>query len=858
MSPSIDQHTYGRVRQAVLLGLFTGTGVGVGHLLSGLPGIELMSTVAALAGLALGPVGGATVGVAAQFLYSVSSPFGLPVPLLLAAQLLGMAIAGMLGGLIRPAVRRRRTSIAVATAAVAGAMAALVFDLLTNLAIVVVFAMPLRAVLAGGAVIATMHVAMVAVAWGVLLPLLADRLARLRRGGPQAVGIALALMASTAAAAPPPGVETAAADSSGMAPADSSMVVAADSLRVAVVDTLSHAASDSLVQTAVDSLATAADDRRAELPEGVPDDWTLPLWEPFFVSLQEHLERRTTWLHVRDGGPGGAAMIIDEPSSDLTLPVWRDGVPLGVGHRWLDDAESVPLAGRVVRTARGWHDGRLGGVIDLTPQDVSPGTDFLDTRWYAGPHDSFLRDVQFLSADAPWRVGFDLFEMIDREGYDFRLPGETRYPEFDDLQSTEFWGHYRTRSGRGRLIRTLEGGDRVMLSLENARRTRHGVPVYDAQQQEYWRQQIMLRWQTGLPDNTTQATVWWTDQDMLLVTGFGADDRRLIESARSGAQMTWQPHGANWSLDSRYSRWSLADEGVSDGWAPGFADSSQMRGEEAMLAVTASTGLGGAVIETSLQADWAEHGGAALGGQATLRSADGPWRFNVGRARRAPRSDELATPWRVVVPSGEQSVVLPDANLDREDEWRVAASWSGRPLGLDLTLEGAARRLRHGIGWRVDPNDPDTGTLDNGVTMDSATLRARVAHAARMFGWLRLEAEGAWTTWTRDDDLQLALPPRWCYRVGALWEQRFFEEDGIAQLALYVHNRGAMDDPWFLAEPVALPAVSTTDAIVGFRLVGTNLSAEIHNLLGAGQQVSANAVNETRELRWRLHWVFRH
>ena len=50
------------VRQPVLLGLFAGVAVGVGYLLAGVPGVELMTLVTALAGLALGIRAGAGVG----------------------------------------------------------------------------------------------------------------------------------------------------------------------------------------------------------------------------------------------------------------------------------------------------------------------------------------------------------------------------------------------------------------------------------------------------------------------------------------------------------------------------------------------------------------------------------------------------------------------------------------------------------------------------------------------------------------------------------------------------------------------------------------------------------------------------
>ncbi len=857
MTPASDSQAFGRVRQAVLLGLFGGMGVGLGHLLAGVPGVELMSTTAGLAGLALGPVSGMMVGALAQGVYSLSSPFGLPVPVLLGAQMLGMAVAGLLGGLIGPAVRRSRPRLATLLAATTGILAALVFDLLTNLAIAIAFEMPVLAILASAGMFALIHVGTVSAAWALLMPGLADRLGRLGRSGPripEALALALVLVHGPAVA------QTGSPDSTVVRPAGA----VTDSLATAIADSAaadSAAADvDSLAAGPIDTTRTAAvEPRLTMLPGGVPDDWTRPLWEPFHASFHDHLERGSTWLAVRDGGHGSVMLLLGEPGGGVAPTVFRDGLPLGIGHRWLDAPETVPMAGQdlVLAPASRPLRGALGEAIVLERLDRWPDRDLLDTRWYSGPHESFLRDVQFLTADAPWRISFDFAETIDREGYDFRVPQETRYSGLDDLFSTELWGHFRRRSGRGRLERRLAGGDRVVLSLENARKTRRGAPVYDLAQQEFWRNEVALRWLSGRPGDPTALALWWTDADMLIVpTASGGE--RLLEGTRTGARATWQAPDAPWRLDAAYGRWSLHDSGVVGGWASSFADSFTRRGEEASIAATGRTRVGGWRTMARLDAHWAEHGGLAVGGRASVAGGEGGagWEVSLEHARRPPRSDELATPWRMVVPDGRRTLILPSMDLGREDQWRLAGQWKQRWLGIDATLGASLRRLRHGIGWEPDEQDPERGTLVNGVAMESATVRARIATARRLYGWLRLEAEGAWHTWERDDDLRVAMPPRVRFRLGALWEQRFFVEDGIAQLAAYLHNRGVMDDPWFLAAPVALPASTSLDLIAGFRLVGTDLSAELCNVLGAGRQVSANAVATPLELRWRLHWVF--
>lgn len=838
MQPTMNTREFAAVRQAVLLGLFAGTGIGLGYMLSAVPGLELMSTNAALAGAALGPLGGAAVGVVAQVVYSLGSPFGPPVPLMLVAQALGMGLAGLAGGVVGPLVRRGVGPGPLLRAGLAGAVMALVIDLLTNLAVAVQFAMPLKAVLAGGAAIAALHVGTVAAAWALLLPLLSGRLARLRRPGPQVVGVALMLTLSASLA---------------VGRAEAAGLAGVDSLGTAMDDTLHAVPHDSLaapLPSPADSLATRPDRPGPKLPEG----WTRPLWRPFHATLDERLTRTSAWLPVRDGGPGATMVILGEPGTYTAPQLWRDGVPLGMGHRYLDDHESWSLAGRELATVtRGFgHAGAMAGVIEWAPRDRAPDRDVLDTYWYAGPHETRLRDVQFLTASADWRLAFDFYEHIDREGYDFRVPGEERYPELADELSLAFWGNAAVRSGRGCLERRLEDGSLVSLSLENARKHKHGLAVSDLDQQEIWRNAVQLRWQAGRPGDRSQATAWWTDVD--LMADASSAGPRLVEGAREGVRAVWAPPGAWADLDLTYQRWTLRDSGAAESWAPAYADSSRTVGEDVSILASRRWPLG-VPLATSVGAWWSQHGGAALGGELTVGGERG-WRASLARGGRAPRSDEVATPWRHVVPGGRQTVVLPDADLDREREWRLAAGWAGRLWRWDVAVESSWRRLRHGIGWEPTDEDPTVGVLANGVAMDATSVTARVGGQGRFLGWLRWQAEGSWHTRQREDDLRLALPPELQYCLSAQWEQRFFAEDGILQLGTYWHNRGPMDDPWAWSQPVRLQAVSRLDAIAEFRLVGTSLGVELRNLQGAGARLTANAVAEPIELRWRLHWTF--
>ena len=117
MPASRESREFDGVRQAILLGLFAGTGIGLGFLLFSIPGLELMTLNAALAGVALGPVLGAAAGGLAMGVFSLIHPLGVPVPVLFAAQVAGMALAGALGGGVAPVMRRSPWWLASSVAA---------------------------------------------------------------------------------------------------------------------------------------------------------------------------------------------------------------------------------------------------------------------------------------------------------------------------------------------------------------------------------------------------------------------------------------------------------------------------------------------------------------------------------------------------------------------------------------------------------------------------------------------------------------------------------------------------------------------------------------------------------------------
>ena len=91
--------------------MFAGLAWGAGYLDS-IPNFEFLTVLLFVGGFVLGPAWGALAGALGEFLYSAMNPYGsgLAVPLVLAAQVAGMALAGVAGGLARARRRCARRS----------------------------------------------------------------------------------------------------------------------------------------------------------------------------------------------------------------------------------------------------------------------------------------------------------------------------------------------------------------------------------------------------------------------------------------------------------------------------------------------------------------------------------------------------------------------------------------------------------------------------------------------------------------------------------------------------------------------------------------------------------------------------
>jgi hypothetical protein len=120
-------------RRIILTALFTSLSVILGYILAVVPNVELMTLNVFLSGVFTGPRYGAATGILSITIYSFFNPFGISLPPLLAAQITGFLVIGVVGGLLRERVFSGGGT-AVIIIAVAGFLTTLLYDILTTVA----------------------------------------------------------------------------------------------------------------------------------------------------------------------------------------------------------------------------------------------------------------------------------------------------------------------------------------------------------------------------------------------------------------------------------------------------------------------------------------------------------------------------------------------------------------------------------------------------------------------------------------------------------------------------------------------------------------------------------------------------
>jgi len=112
--------------------MFAGLAWASGYVES-IPNFELLTVITFVGGWVLGPRWGAIPGGLGELLFSTINPYGLAHPLVLASQVVGMALSGVAGGALgRADVKNARARWVLVV--LAGIAVTIVYDLLTNVA----------------------------------------------------------------------------------------------------------------------------------------------------------------------------------------------------------------------------------------------------------------------------------------------------------------------------------------------------------------------------------------------------------------------------------------------------------------------------------------------------------------------------------------------------------------------------------------------------------------------------------------------------------------------------------------------------------------------------------------------------
>jgi hypothetical protein len=861
IKPGNDNPKTSPVRQPVLLGLFTGTAVGVGYLLAGVPNVELMTLVIALAGAVLGFRGGMVAGVLAASIFSLGSPYGLPHPVLLLAQAIGLGLAGAVGSWSSPPLTRALSNhnppLAMIWAGGAGLVATICYDLLTNLAIILTFDLEPLVVLAGAVPFFLVHAGVNTAVFSVLLPVLLPRLALLgraqlsgRSGGASVLSAVMIMGVLTVGVASAQETEPA-----GETFADSTLV---NDVPGAVGDTLS------LPSPKLEPPTGRLSDRSSRAM-----GWKRPLWKPFAPTALNWLDWYSNWVPVIDGGLGAPAVVLGEATTSSVPMFTRDGIPVGTGHVLADDPTLVPTDGLVARDqgmgADGW--GGTGGLVTVDTEDPDPGKAVSIYRGVKGPHETYFRSINILTPKSAWRAAFEFEESLDNEGYNY-----TDEPDEVFVQSRPdgFPGQGKIRQSRTRIFRHLDDENQLVVEYSNGRKTKDGLPSLGADQMEVWDDGIAAtmtartgdwRWRTSL--FWKNRDIEWGDRDTLSV----GNERRKVETGREGLTVDLTRAAASGTkapppltgLKLQFTNWRIFDTGTSANWAAGFSGSGEGEGQTGLA--VARTGVRGGAwrLMFGLGGQWDRHAG--FGPELDLAwEEDGPqpwWRLDLYYGGRAPRSDELLTPLLHVVDNRRLSL-FPNSDLKREKTFRAGLLLSRRLLGIDLAVDGSVRRLTDGITWQALEPQGDQGIWNNSLKLDAARVTGSVGRQGRFIGWGRILLEGTWQSFEEKSGQASLLPADKYLRLHLMWENHFFKEDGILQLALFSTRRGEMADPWDVTRIYRLPARTVHDLLVGFRLVGANLSLAIRNLTGEKTPMTAGAWSTDLEFDFRLHWGFRY
>ncbi len=158
--------------------IFIAFAVSIGFIFSSIPNLELMTATIFLGGYILGRVCGLVIGFFSALLWSSLNPWGsgLAYPPILAAQIIGFAVAGFSGGVIRLIVNPSKLGFkSLVILGLSGFILTAFYDIVTNLGSIFFSGFDLkmmRNILVAGIPLSFFHIAVNTLVFFTVLPTL--------------------------------------------------------------------------------------------------------------------------------------------------------------------------------------------------------------------------------------------------------------------------------------------------------------------------------------------------------------------------------------------------------------------------------------------------------------------------------------------------------------------------------------------------------------------------------------------------------------------------------------------------------------------------------------------------------------
>jgi uncharacterized membrane protein len=166
------------IRRLAVSGGLVAAAFAIKYPLIGLPNVEPFTLAFFCVGYMFGPLWGLFVGMVGETIYATINPYGASIPPVWASQIIGMGVAGLIGGWVGLMKNRlnwdRKWTLALVVGA--GIVATLFFDLATNLATAwsagPFWTKPFWTVMIAGIPLAGLHLASNALLFIVIFPIL--------------------------------------------------------------------------------------------------------------------------------------------------------------------------------------------------------------------------------------------------------------------------------------------------------------------------------------------------------------------------------------------------------------------------------------------------------------------------------------------------------------------------------------------------------------------------------------------------------------------------------------------------------------------------------------------------------------